>query len=137
MRALLCPPPTPTFNSTGYGFRNSTHALFFHRQHTFTTLRSPWPVSAGIGGNLEHPASPNSTERVNRRSASRASKTEPRSCRPVRSPGFAVTRELHARGHLMIHKRVARVMRVRGLSIKPRRRFPRFFAPTASRFSRA
>jgi putative transposase len=36
-----------------------------------------------------------------------------------------VTRELHARGHLVNHKRVARVMKARGLSIKPRRRFVR------------
>lgn len=36
-----------------------------------------------------------------------------------------VTRELHARGHLVNHKRVARVMKARGLSIKPRRRYVR------------
>lgn len=31
-----------------------------------------------------------------------------------------VTRELHARGHLVNHRQVARVMKARGLSIKPR-----------------
>jgi putative transposase len=34
-----------------------------------------------------------------------------------------VTHELRRRGHLVNHKRVARVMRVNGLGIKPRRRF--------------
>jgi putative transposase len=36
-----------------------------------------------------------------------------------------VTRELKKRGHLVNHKRVARVMRAAGLGIKPRRRFVR------------
>jgi putative transposase len=36
-----------------------------------------------------------------------------------------VTRELRKRGHLLNHKRVARVMRAAGLGIKPRRRFVR------------
>jgi putative transposase len=33
-----------------------------------------------------------------------------------------VTHELHRRGHLINHKRVARVMRLQGLGIKPRKR---------------
>ena len=36
-----------------------------------------------------------------------------------------VTRELRKRGHVVNHKRVARVMREHGLGIKPRRRFVR------------
>lgn len=36
-----------------------------------------------------------------------------------------VTHELHKRGHLVNHKRVARVMRTNGLGIKPRRRYVR------------
>ena len=36
-----------------------------------------------------------------------------------------VTRELRRRGHVVNHKRVARVMRGHGLGIKPRRRFVR------------
>jgi putative transposase len=36
-----------------------------------------------------------------------------------------VTHELHRRGHLVNHKRVARVMRTNGLGIKPRRRYVR------------
>jgi putative transposase len=43
-------------------------------------------------------------------------------------PGYGyrrMTRELKKRGHLINHKRVARVMRVAGLGIKPRRRFVR------------
>lgn len=36
-----------------------------------------------------------------------------------------VTHELHRRGHLVNHKRVARVMRANGLGIKPRRRYVR------------
>ncbi|MGJ7582851.1 IS3 family transposase [Variovorax sp. RHLX14] len=41
-------------------------------------------------------------------------------------PGYGyrrVTHELRRRGHVVNHKRVARVMRARGLGIKPRRRF--------------
>jgi putative transposase len=43
-------------------------------------------------------------------------------------PGYGyrrVTHELRRRGHVVNHKRVARVMRARGLGIKPRRRFVR------------
>ncbi len=43
-------------------------------------------------------------------------------------PGYGyrrVTHELRRRGHVVNHKRVARVMRAQGLSIKPRRRFVR------------
>ena len=43
-------------------------------------------------------------------------------------PGYGyrrVTHELHRRGHVVNHKRVARVMRAQGLGIKPRRRFVR------------
>jgi putative transposase len=36
-----------------------------------------------------------------------------------------VTRELHKRGHVVNHKRIARVMKAHGLGIKPRRRFVR------------
>ena len=36
-----------------------------------------------------------------------------------------VTHELRRRGHVVNHKRVARVMRAKGLGIKPRRRFVR------------
>lgn len=36
-----------------------------------------------------------------------------------------VTHELHRRGHLVNHKRVARVMRANGLGIKPRKRYVR------------
>ena len=36
-----------------------------------------------------------------------------------------VTHELHPRGHLVNHKRVARVMRANGLGIKPRKRYVR------------
>jgi putative transposase len=36
-----------------------------------------------------------------------------------------VTHELHRRGRLVNHKRVARVMRATGLGIKPRRRYVR------------
>lgn len=36
-----------------------------------------------------------------------------------------VAHELHRRGHMVNHKRVARVMKARGLGIKPRRRFVR------------
>ncbi|MBT1159325.1 transposase [Aminobacter anthyllidis] len=36
-----------------------------------------------------------------------------------------VTHELHWRGHLVKHKRVARVMRANGLGIKQRRRYVR------------
>ena len=43
-------------------------------------------------------------------------------------PGYGyrrVTHELRRRGHMVNHKRVARVMRAQGLGIKPRRRFVR------------
>jgi len=43
-------------------------------------------------------------------------------------PGYGyrrVTHELRRRGHLVNHKRVARVMRANGLGIKPRRQFVR------------
>ncbi|MBB4226180.1 putative transposase [Variovorax guangxiensis] len=43
-------------------------------------------------------------------------------------PGYGyrrVTHELRRRGHVVNHKRVARVMRAQGLGIKPRRRFVR------------
>jgi len=43
-------------------------------------------------------------------------------------PGYGyrrVTHELRRRGHVVDHKRVARVMRAQGLGIKPRRRFVR------------
>lgn len=43
-------------------------------------------------------------------------------------PGYGyrrVTHELRRRGYVVNHKRVARVMKVRGLGIKPRRRFVR------------
>lgn len=43
-------------------------------------------------------------------------------------PGYRyrrVTHELRRRGHVVNHKRVARVMKARGLGIKPRRRFVR------------
>lgn len=36
-----------------------------------------------------------------------------------------VTHELHRRGHLVNHKRVARVMRTNALGIKPRKRYVR------------
>ena len=36
-----------------------------------------------------------------------------------------VTRELQRRGHLVNHKRIARVMKAHGLGIRPRRRFVR------------
>ncbi|NTE68179.1 transposase [Agrobacterium tumefaciens] len=36
-----------------------------------------------------------------------------------------VTHELQRRGHLVNHKRVARVMRANGLGIKPRKRYVR------------
>jgi hypothetical protein len=41
-------------------------------------------------------------------------------------PGYGsrrVTRELQRRGHLVNHKRTARVIKARGLGIRPRRRF--------------
>jgi putative transposase len=41
-------------------------------------------------------------------------------------PGYGyrrVTRELHARGHVVNHKRVARIMKERSLGIKPRKRY--------------
>ncbi|MDR6523850.1 hypothetical protein J2789_006552 [Variovorax paradoxus] len=43
-------------------------------------------------------------------------------------PGYGyrrVTHELRRRGHVVNHKRVARVMRAQGLGIKPRKRFVR------------
>lgn len=43
-------------------------------------------------------------------------------------PGYGyrrVTHELRRRGHVVNHKRVARVMKAQGLGIKPRRRFVR------------
>jgi putative transposase len=43
-------------------------------------------------------------------------------------PGYGyrrVTRELQRRGHLVNHKRIARVMKAHGLGIRPRRRFVR------------
>jgi putative transposase len=43
-------------------------------------------------------------------------------------PGYGyrrVTRELQRRGHLVNHKRIARVMKDTGLGIRPRRRFVR------------
>jgi putative transposase len=43
-------------------------------------------------------------------------------------PGYGyrrVSRELHKRGHVVNHKRVARVMKAHDLGIKPRRRFVR------------
>jgi putative transposase len=36
-----------------------------------------------------------------------------------------VTHELRRRGHLINHKRIARLMKMHGLGIKPRRRFVR------------
>lgn len=47
-------------------------------------------------------------------------------------PGYGyrrVTHELRRRGHLINHKRIARLMKVHGFGIKPRRRFVR--TPTA------
>lgn len=43
-------------------------------------------------------------------------------------PGYGyrrVTQELHRRGHVVNHKRVARLMKAHSLGIKPRRRFVR------------
>ena len=43
-------------------------------------------------------------------------------------PGYGyrrVTRELRKRGHVVNHKRIARVMKAHGLGVKPRRRFVR------------
>ncbi|MEP7297649.1 MAG: IS3 family transposase [Burkholderiales bacterium] len=43
-------------------------------------------------------------------------------------PGYGyrrVTRELQRRGHLVNHKRIARIMKSHGLGIRPRRRFVR------------
>ena len=43
-------------------------------------------------------------------------------------PGYGyrrVTRELQRRGHVVNHKRIARVMKAHGLGIRPRRRFVR------------
>jgi len=46
-----------------------------------------------------------------------------------------VTQELQRRGHLVNHKRVARVMRANGLGIKPRKRYVR--TPTATTIHRS
>lgn len=43
-------------------------------------------------------------------------------------PGYGyrrITHELRRRGHMVNHKRVARLMRMQGLGIKPRRQFVR------------